>query len=80
MNYYFAVQKANDVLRVTSYLHEPIDKQILDSFFENFGYEYCVGLSCVSNQKELKNKIKYTSKILFSDIIEKEVSITVFYN
>jgi len=79
LNYYYAIQKSNDVLRVTSYLHEPINQDTLDSFFENFGYSYCINSSCISNDLEYKNKITNSTKILFSGLEEKTISITVFY-
>jgi hypothetical protein len=79
LNYYYAIQKSNDVLRVTSYLHNPLTQETLDSFFENFGYSYCIGSSCISNGLEYSNKISNSAKVLFSELKEKEVSITVFY-
>ncbi|MDD4984059.1 MAG: hypothetical protein PHH82_04465 [Candidatus ainarchaeum sp.] len=52
----------------------------MDSFFENFGYEYCVDSFCISNDKIGKNKVVKTSKIFFEDLEKKQVSITVFYD
>ncbi len=76
----FALQKANDVLRANSYSHEEISKDVLDQFFGDFGYICCVDLMCYSNDIIQKNKLVKTAKILFKNLTEKEVSLTVFYN
>ena len=65
---------------MNSYSHVPISAEILNSFFENFGYEYCVNSDCISNEKQGKNKIVKTSEIFFEGLEKKQVSITVFYD
>ena len=78
-SYYFALQKANDVLRVNSYYREIMPQDILDEFFDNFGYKYCVNNICYSNKITYKNYLSKNAEIYIKGIL-KNVSITVFYN
>lgn len=80
LEYVFALQKANDVLRVNSYTHADLDLSLLNSFFDNFGYVYCVNSECISNNIVKENKLVREEEIIYSDLDEKKVSIIVFYD